>query len=46
MVLYVPPLAQFFAVTSLGLIDLLIVFGAGLLVFVVIEASKRVAINR
>jgi Ca2+-transporting ATPase len=41
MVLYIPPIAQFFSVTPLALADLLVALGSGVLVFAVIEISKR-----
>ena len=40
-VMYVPPMASFFSVSPLPLSDLLTALSAGLLVFVVIEVSKR-----
>lgn len=40
-VIYISPAAEFFSVTPLGAADLLIAVGAGLMVFVAMEAEKR-----
>ncbi|MCK6539018.1 MAG: cation-translocating P-type ATPase [Anaerolineales bacterium] len=41
-VIYIPPVAEFFSVTPLGARDLLILIGAGLLVFLVMEVEKKI----
>jgi Ca2+-transporting ATPase len=41
MVIYVPTLAKFFEVVPLAGIDLLVAVGAGLVVFIVMEAGKK-----
>lgn len=41
-VIYIPPIADFFSVTPLGLVDLSIALGAGLGIFCVIEVEKLV----
>jgi P-type Ca2+ transporter type 2C len=41
-VIYIPPVAEFFSVRPLGVIDLLIAIGAGFLVFLVMEVEKKI----
>jgi Ca2+-transporting ATPase len=41
-VIYIPPVAEFFSVKPLGLVDLLIAIGAGFIVLVVMEVEKRI----
>jgi Ca2+-transporting ATPase len=45
-VLYLPPVAAFFSVRPLGLVDLSIVVASGLIVFAIVELSKRFARGR
>ncbi len=40
-VIYIPPVAEFFSVKPLGVIDLLIAIGAGFVVLIVMELEKR-----
>ncbi|MCB0103608.1 MAG: cation-translocating P-type ATPase [Anaerolineales bacterium] len=40
-VIYIPPLANFFEITPLGLLDLALSLAAGLVIFAVMEISKR-----
>jgi Ca2+-transporting ATPase len=41
-VIYIPPVAEFFSVKPLGVVDLLIAIGAGFIVLVVIEIEKKI----
>jgi Ca2+-transporting ATPase len=45
-VIYIPPMAAFFNVIPLGMVDLGIAFGAGILVFAGIEIEKKVLQSR
>ena len=41
-VIYIPSVAEFFSVKSLGIIDLLIAVGTGIIVLVVMEIEKKI----
>jgi len=41
-VLYIPPAAEFFSIQPLGIVDLLIAFGAGFVVLVLMEIEKKI----
>lgn len=41
-VIYIPPVAEFFSVKPLGVIDLLVAIGAGFVVLVVMEIEKKI----
>ena len=41
-VIYIPPVAEFFSVKPLGMVDLLIAIGVGFVVLVVMELEKRI----
>ena len=40
-VIYIPPVAEFFSVKPLGVIDLLIAIGSGFIVMIVMEIEKK-----
>jgi Ca2+-transporting ATPase len=40
-VIYIPPVAGFFSVKPLGIVDLLMAVGAGFIVFLVMEVEKK-----
>lgn len=46
LVIYLPPLQSFFVTTPLGIVDMLVAVGAGLIVFTAIELEKKLQKQR